>query len=102
MCGFVGCFQAAGAEVPGGVLERMLAAIRHRGPDDEGLHRVSFEKGVSQRQQAGQPSPAGMDGGFGFARLSIQDLSQAGHQPMTSADGKVVLVFNGEIYNAGA
>jgi asparagine synthase (glutamine-hydrolysing) len=58
----------------------MTDMIRHRGPDDEGY----FLSG-----------PVGL----GFRRLSILDLSTAGHQPMTSADADVTLVFNGEIYN---
>ncbi len=40
-----------------------------------------------------------MDGLIGFNRLSIKDLSMAGHQPMTAIEGKVILAFNGEIYN---
>lgn len=102
MCGFIGCFAPAGKALPtDGTLEAMLRCIRHRGPDDEGFHALSFTSGVSSPHRPGQTLPAGADGGFGFARLSIQDLSEAGHQPMSSADGKVVLVFNGEIYNAG-
>ena len=56
--------------------------MQHRGPDDRG-HFIS------------------KDGTAGFAntRLSIQDLSPAGHQPMQSADGRYTIVFNGEIYN---
>lgn len=100
MCGFVGCFHASGGGLDVPALRRMLAAVKHRGPDDEGLHGMSFRRGSSlpldQVSEARE-----LEGGFGFARLSIQDLSAAGHQPMTSADGKVVLVFNGEIYNAG-
>lgn len=80
----------------------MLRSIRHRGPDDEGFHTVSFSHRSTQVHLPGQSLAAGTDGGFGFARLSIQDLSEAGHQPMCSRDGRVVLVFNGEIYNAGA
>ena len=62
------------------VLGAMLAAIRHRGPDDAGIWH---EDGVW----------------LGHRRLSIVDLSAAGHQPMVSADGRFVLTLNGEIYN---
>ena len=58
----------------------MAAAIAHRGPDDEGF----FTDGPV---------------GFGHSRLSIIDLSDAGHQPMTTADGRFTLSYNGEVYN---
>ena len=58
----------------------MLAAIAHRGPDDEGIWNEA-------------------DVWLGHRRLSIVDLSAAGHQPMVSACGRYVLVLNGEIYN---
>jgi len=58
----------------------MVGAIRHRGPDDVG---VLAQDGVA----------------LGHARLSIIDLSAAGHQPMVTADGRLRIVFNGEIYN---
>jgi asparagine synthase (glutamine-hydrolysing) len=58
----------------------MSASIVHRGPDDEGFF---FDRHV----------------GFGFRRLAILDLSPNGHQPMTTADGRYTVVFNGEIYN---
>jgi len=59
-----------------------LRSIAHRGPDDSGVF-------LDEAQQIG----------LGHVRLSILDLSMLGHQPMVSEDGKVVLVFNGEIYN---
>lgn len=101
MCGFVGLFAPSGQPLASsGVLGAMLRSIRHRGPDDEGFHALSFSQGSSLAHVPGQSLPPGTDGAFGFARLSIQDLSEAGHQPMSSRDGRTVLVFNGEIYNA--
>jgi len=83
MCGFAGIL---GATAPADALTdrtaRMIAPIRHRGPDDEGIW---------------VDGPAGV--ALGFRRLSIIDLSPLGHQPMTSPSGRFVAVFNGEIYN---
>lgn len=80
MCGIVGVAYRHGEPVPAGLLQRMTDIIAHRGPDSEGQYT---------------------DGcvGLGHRRLAIIDLSPAGHQPMASEDGEVVLVFNGEIYN---
>jgi asparagine synthase (glutamine-hydrolysing) len=82
MCGIAG-FVTRGGDW--GRLERELsdatACLRHRGPDDDGIWT----------NHAGA--------GLGFRRLSIIDLSQLGHQPMLSKDGRFVLIFNGEIYN---
>lgn len=61
------------------VLDRMCRVIRHRGPDDQGVHI--------------EPSVA-----LGMRRLSIIDLA-GGHQPMSGEDGTITVVFNGEIYN---
>src|SRR5437867_2169185 len=83
MCGIAGFLMAEGMP-QGGELERrlraMIAMLRHRGPDDAG---------------------AWTDGraGLGHARLSVIDLTPAGHQPMASADGSVWITYNGEIYN---
>ena len=62
--------------------QRMVATLRHRGPDDEGVW-VDAEAGVA----------------LGSRRLAILDLSPAGHQPMVSSSGRYVVAFNGEIYN---
>jgi len=83
MCGLAG-FVDRGLlrDDPRRVLASMADAIRHRGPDDEGSW-WSPEARV----------------GLGFRRLSIQDLSPLGHQPMASASGRFVIAFNGEVYN---
>jgi len=80
MCGITGIFNVDGSPVSINVLKRMTDAVRHRGPDGEGFWTSSFV-------------------GLGHRRLAILDLSPAGHQPMQSPDGRLVLVFNGEIYN---
>jgi asparagine synthase (glutamine-hydrolysing) len=80
MCGIVGIVSAELASAHPEIVRRMLSVLRHRGPDDEGAY---FNGPV----------------GFGFRRLSILDLSPAGHQPMSADDGAVTIVFNGEIYN---
>lgn len=80
MCGIAGIVEGAGFQPPRAMFASALAAIRHRGPDDEGIWS---EDGVT----------------FGHRRLSIVDLSPAGHQPMHSACGRYVLTYNGEIYN---
>jgi len=80
MCGIVGIVHAPGGPaVDPAAVRRMCDAIRHRGPDDEGIH---------------------VDGrvGLGMRRLSIIDLA-GGHQPVFNEDGTVAIVYNGEIYN---
>src|SRR5712671_1379647 len=86
MCGIAGALlpnAALSAPEIEARLCRMIAPIRHRGPDDEGV----WTDGLC---------------GLGHARLSIIDLSPAGHQPIASADGAVWLTYNGEIYNFAA
>ncbi len=85
MCGIAGFLGPAPGRTPDDArvaLEAMGQAIRHRGPDDAGVW-CDVEAGV----------------GLVHRRLSIVDLSAAGHQPMLSASGRYVLIFNGEIYN---
>jgi len=80
MCGIAGFVAARGAG-DREILERMTRALAHRGPDAEGFF-VDVKSGVH----------------LGHRRLSIVDLA-GGAQPMTSVDGDLVIVFNGEIYN---
>jgi asparagine synthase (glutamine-hydrolysing) len=84
MCGIAGFwgFGSFDSVAIRAASERMGEAIRHRGPDDSGLW-------VDEATQVA----------LVHQRLSILDLSPAGHQPMTSISGRYVIVFNGEIYN---
>ena len=85
MCGLAGFIDGSSASPTGGwpiLLRRMGDAIRHRGPDDSGVW-IDEHAGV----------------GLVHRRLSILDLSPAGHQPMVSASRRFVMTFNGEIYN---
>lgn len=84
MCGIAGIWRGTSrADFSlGKVVSKMADAIEHRGPDDSGVW-CDESTGV----------------GLGHRRLSIVDLSPAGHQPMGSQTGRYVIVFNGEIYN---
>jgi asparagine synthase (glutamine-hydrolysing) len=81
MCGIAGCLALALETNPDqDWVAHATERISHRGPDDEGFYT--------------DPDVA-----LGYKRLAIIDLSQAGHQPMQSADGRYWMVYNGEIYN---
>ncbi len=80
MCGVSGYLMLNGMPACAAVATRMGLALAHRGPDDQGIFT---------------------DGPVALAhrRLSILDLTPAGHQPMSSADGRYVISYNGELYN---
>ena len=84
MCGIAGLFTSEQGAVsgPGSPVQAMADSLIHRGPDDSGIW-TDQDAGIA----------------LAFRRLSIIDLSQAGHQPMCSASGRYVMVFNGEVYN---
>src|SRR5437879_5094605 len=85
MCGFVGILERSPTVAPSerqAILHSMTAALRHRGPDDM----------ATWTEMGGNVA-------FGFCRLAILDLSDRGRQPMTSASGRFVVVYNGELYN---
>jgi asparagine synthase (glutamine-hydrolysing) len=81
MCGINGVLHLQSQKkVDSRILTKMRDSLEHRGPDDAGLF---IEKNI----------------GFGHRRLSILDVSTAGHQPFLSDNGRYVMVYNGEIYN---
>ncbi|MBU2091050.1 MAG: asparagine synthase (glutamine-hydrolyzing), partial [Alphaproteobacteria bacterium] len=85
MCGIAGLWDRnhrLSGEALSASSAAMTAALSRRGPDDEGVW---------------DDAPAGI--ALGHRRLAIIDLSPAGHEPMVSADGRLVLTYNGEIYN---
>ena len=100
MCGIAGIYNRDGAPVEPGVLARMSQVLDHRGPDDRGAHLWSLARREGRALPAGAGDAGDFEGGFGFTRLKILDLTEHGHQPMVSGDGRVILAFNGEIYNA--
>ncbi|MBL0344293.1 MAG: hypothetical protein IPP54_03360 [Anaerolineales bacterium] len=69
--------------------------------DDLAAQRMFWQCGISRSIEAPDDAGIHIDGpiGLGHRRLSILDLSAAGHQPMSNEDGSIWLVFNGEIYN---
>ncbi|MCP4309775.1 MAG: asparagine synthase (glutamine-hydrolyzing) [Bacteroidetes bacterium] len=79
MCGISGIFRQNGSEVKPGLVREMLTQIQYRGPDESGIY---IGEGV----------------GLGSVRLSIIDLAQ-GQQPMSTEDGELWIVYNGEIFN---
>jgi len=82
MCGIAGFFSTSGITALEPTAIQMANAIRHRGPDDSGVW-ADAQSGIV----------------LAHRRLSIVDLSAAGHQPMLSTSGRWVLAYNGEVYN---
>ena len=80
MCGFVGIFGHLNLKKHNNLIESSMKYFKHRGPDDNSKY---INKHIA----------------LGFHRLSIQDLSNLGRQPMQSPNKRYVIVFNGEIYN---
>jgi asparagine synthase (glutamine-hydrolysing) len=85
MCGIAGFLSGASTGLAGelaDVSSAMNAALQHRGPDDQGVW-IDEESGIA----------------LAHRRLSILDLTSAGRQPMVSADGRFVIIYNGEVYS---
>lgn len=103
MCGFTGYFNLDNKKETDNIAIRQMITIqKHRGPDDSGIVGIdtkekNFEE-ISITADANFATPKNLL--FGFNRLSILDLSPNGHQPMISPDKNVILMMNGEVYNA--
>lgn len=82
MCGIAGILNLSKKKISKEEIKKSLNSIKHRGPDDQG-YWLNNDNNIALLN----------------TRLSIQDLSSNGKQPMMSDDGRFVLVFNGEIYN---
>src|SRR6185295_13006632 len=80
MCGIAGAVDRTGAAIDDIVIGAMTRVLAHRGPDGEG---VWIERNV----------------GLGHRRLAIRDLTDAGRQPIADPSGRIVVTYNGEIYN---
>ena len=99
MCGIAGRLQFHGLGPSAESVVRMAAALAHRGPDDQGF-AIGGDGIRSFADPAALLNEAPVARLFlGHRRLSIIDLSPAGHQPMVAQDGRQVVVFNGEIFN---
>jgi asparagine synthase (glutamine-hydrolysing) len=114
MCGISGVWHyhdGQGRPLETAAIVRVTNSLRHRGPDDEGYVLINTQTRRTVRCGGNDTIRAlnlpaieafqdeVFDLALGFRRLSILDLSPAGHQPMSSADNKCWIVFNGEIYN---
>lgn len=83
MCGIVGIYSfKTDKKIDTDAVNKMRGYLAHRGPDDSGVYLSSDQRFI-----------------LGHTRLSIIDLSYAGHQPMPNQDGRVWISYNGEIYN---
>jgi len=86
MCGIAGIIYKAKKDIKKEIMEKMIAEMHHRGPDDKGIY---IGEGISGKTNAI----------LGHCRLSIIDLSPLGKQPMSNEDGQIWITYNGEIYN---
>jgi asparagine synthase (glutamine-hydrolysing) len=84
LCGILGYFSDINSQISSAKFNESLYLLQHRGPDDQGYKYIDHQN---------------WRGFIGQTRLSIIDLSENGHQPFESEDGRFSLVYNGEIYN---
>jgi asparagine synthase (glutamine-hydrolysing) len=117
VCGIAGIFDLDHGRVDSSAIREFLAPVRHRGPDDEGYAVIDTSGGPARTfggadtpsavYSSGLPQNAGIGTALsgagslllGHRRLSIIDVSAAGHQPLCDAGRSVWIAYNGEIYN---
>lgn len=100
MCGFTGYINFNKKPLDFTVLRKMTDLQSHRGPDDQGFAGFSYIEKSKISPIDASDDVKEFHGGIGFNRLSIQDLSKNGHQPMISPCKNFLIAFNGEVYNA--
>ena len=107
MCGFVGYINKNLDQIDPIMIKKMMQLQGHRGPDDNGLALFSSNEKVSVSYSQNdlknfnsQTDISKLNGGIGFNRLSVIDVTKNGHQPMANKDKTIYIMFNGEIYNA--
>ena len=84
MCGILGGWWKERPKNIESIIKRSIDSLNHRGPDDRGIDLTNERNGTLF---------------LGQTRLSIIDLSEGGHQPRSTNDGRYTITFNGEIYN---
>jgi asparagine synthase (glutamine-hydrolysing) len=89
MCGICGKICFDGKPIEEDLIKEMCRSFSYRGPDDNGTYINNSLSDNGRRVSLG----------LGHQRLSIIDLSPAGHQPMTNEDGTIWITYNGEVYN---
>ena len=107
MCGFAGHINKNLDQVDPFMIKKMMQLQQHRGPDDSGLALFSLNEKISLSYNQNdlenldiKDDISKLNGGIGFNRLSVIDVSKNGHQPMANKDNTIYIMFNGEIYNA--
>lgn len=101
MCGIAGILRLDGAPVEAAALHRMETLLRHRGPDGRGFAALAADPALPPAVWRDPAQAPAVCGPFAMAhrRLAILDRSETGHQPMAAPDGRLWIVFNGEVYN---
>jgi asparagine synthase (glutamine-hydrolysing) len=107
MCGFVGYINRNLNQIDPFMVKKMMQLQHHRGPDDSGLalfssnNKFSFTYSQNDLENLNTKDDISKyNGGIGFNRLSVIDITKNGHQPMANTDKTIYITFNGEIYNA--